>query len=152
MVRSSLSHKEKFCCKSLNPNRFRVGFQFRQGHVRDVLMDEEQHTTTMKVSVLPEYATRFREQFRNFEVTIELSIFVSGPGIWLSFRRLISIQFWYSHSFPYTRNTVFLLLFFFFFFFLFLLNHLSNFIWLYFLITLISLNFRLSFYSYTGAL
>ena len=78
-----------FVSKYFNPNRFRVVFQFRQGHVRNVLMDEEHHSATMKVSVLPKYVVRtcFREKFRSC-LAIELSIFVSWIvtiwGLWTS--------------------------------------------------------------------
>ena len=67
-----------FVCKYFNPNRFQVVFQFRQGHVRNVLMDEEYHSATMTVSVLPRYCMLYGHVSRNN----------SGRGCYLSCQSL----------------------------------------------------------------
>ena len=56
---------KSFICKHFNPNWFRVVFQFRDGHMWNILVNRLYHTAIMKASVFPVYIVwaRFREQF-----------------------------------------------------------------------------------------
>ena len=63
-----------FVCEHFNPNWLQVVFQFRDGHMWNILVNKQHHTAAMMVSVFPVYIVwaRFREQF-----WMKLSIFVS---------------------------------------------------------------------------
>ena len=64
----STSHiMRSFICKYFDPNWFRVVFQFLDGHMWNILVNKQYHTTAMKVSVFPVHIiwTRLREQFWN---------------------------------------------------------------------------------------
>ena len=80
----TLPQMRSFVCKHFHPNWFRVVFQFCDGHMRNVFIDEQHDPATMDISVFSIYTiwANFREEFWSCNRTVDFG-FLDSYNMWL---------------------------------------------------------------------